>query len=400
MRKLHQGGGLQVVLRAVARRAQGGGFAVRFDGNHLHAVLLKQLHGLVGGIGIGDHGGHAVQAAQDQAGLARELRAVGQHHQFLGLADQALLGLDQERIGFHQSQQREAVDAHEHLGGVVVLGDVVVEGREDNVLLAVDAAARHDDLVLARYQQALGHQEGVGEDLQVLIGEELGHHEGGRAAVDDDRFAVGAHAGGMAGDGALARRIALNVVLEGFAGERELARLRQQVLGAAAGAGEQVATSQPTDVATDRRRGCVEPFDKLLDRCRLVLGKQLQQTLAAFVIHHVVSSESRLFWCGVISVVPVGSRYVGKVLSNRYRSVNHKMINTVIICLRCNAQTRKSINSVIDCDLVSKLIDSALTPFVPLLSTVSRCRITACKQDMEETHRPLGSMTKQSIGDI
>ncbi|WP_159695561.1 hypothetical protein [Massilia sp. 9I] len=87
-------------------------------------------------------------------------------------------------------------------------------------------------------------------------------------------------------------------------------------------------------------------------------------------------------------------------MSNRYRSVNHKMINTVIICLRCNAQTRKSINSVIDCDLVSKLIDSALTPFVPLLSTVSRCRITACKQDMEETHRPLGSMTKQSIGDI
>jgi hypothetical protein len=94
----------------------------------------------------------------------------------------------------------------------------------------------------------------------------------------------------------LAAAAALDIVLERFAGQRELALLLQQVLRSAAGAGEQVACCEPADIAPDRCRGRVEPFDKLLDRRRLILGEQLQQTLAAFVIHHVVSSMSRLFF--------------------------------------------------------------------------------------------------------
>src|SRR5207237_179890 len=94
---------------------------VRFDGDDLDAVLLERLYGLVGGAGVRDDGRYAIEAAQDQARLARELGTVGQDDQFFRLADQALLGLDQQRVRFHQPEQRQAVDAHEHLAGVVVL---------------------------------------------------------------------------------------------------------------------------------------------------------------------------------------------------------------------------------------------------------------------------------------
>jgi hypothetical protein len=63
-------------------------------------------------------------------------------------------------------------------------------------------------------------------DLQVLVGQELGHHERRRAAVDDDRFAVRAHARRVARDGALARRVALDIVLERFARQGKLPFLR------------------------------------------------------------------------------------------------------------------------------------------------------------------------------
>jgi len=50
------------------------------------------------------------------------------------------------------------------------------------------------------------------------------------------------------------------------------------------------------------------------------------------------------------------------------------MIKRLIISLRRGAQTRKSIKPVIDCDLLTKLIVSALTLLARLISTVSRCR--------------------------
>jgi hypothetical protein len=95
--------------------------------------------------------------------------------------------------------------------------------------------------------------------------------------------------------------------------------------------------------------------------------------------------------CGARPSFLLESRCVSKVLIKHWRNVNHQMINGLIICLRCNAQTRNSLKSMIDWDLVSKLIISALTPLARLLSTVCRCRRTWRLQDIgRETHRPLG----------
>jgi hypothetical protein len=102
----------------------------------------------------------------------------------------------------------------------VVLGHVVLERAEDDVLLAVDLATGQDDLVVAGDEQALGHQEGIGENLQLFLDEKLRHHEGGSAAVDDDGFAVIAHRGCITGNGALGGSILLRVVLKGLARQR------------------------------------------------------------------------------------------------------------------------------------------------------------------------------------
>ena len=287
---MEEGGGL--LLERLVETGQAGLLRYRFGrhGDHFDAGLLEQLHRRLGCIGVGNHGGDPVQAAQDQASLLGELGAVGQYDQFFGLADQALFGLDQQRVRFHQPQQRQAVHAHEHLGGVVVLGNVVLERAQDDVLLAVDGAARQNDFILARYQQPLGHQKGIGENLQVGVDQELGHHESCRAAVDDDRFAIDAHAAGAAGDGALALGETLDVVLKGFAGQGEAAFFLFQVFGAAAGTGQQIARGQPADVAPHGGGRSAEPVDQLGNACCSMLGEQLQQTLAAFVIHHGVLS--------------------------------------------------------------------------------------------------------------
>ncbi|MEX5744321.1 hypothetical protein [Massilia sp. X63] len=60
------------------------------------------------------------------------------------------------------------------------------------------------------------------------------------------------------------------------------------------------------------------------------------------------------------------------------------MIKRLIICFRCNAQTRNSIKRMIDCEMVSKLIVSALTPLARLISTVFRCRTAWRLQDMRK----------------
>ena len=74
---------------------------------------------------------------------------IDQHDQFVGLVDQLLLGLDQQRIGLHQAERPEPLRAHEHALRIEIARHVVVEGRQDDVLLAVDRAARQHDRVLA-----------------------------------------------------------------------------------------------------------------------------------------------------------------------------------------------------------------------------------------------------------
>jgi hypothetical protein len=164
-----------------------------------------------------------------------------------------------------------------------------------------------------------------GQDLEALVGQEFRHHEGGRAAVDDDGLALHAHRHRLARDGALARYVAADVVLEGFAGMRQLRPVGRQVLGPAAGAGEQVAGRQPADVAPDRRRRRVEPLDELLDRRGPVFGKQFQQTLAAFVVHHVFVSCAVCYGLRRCKSIHLDTSCLLKRVIKRINGVNHKL---------------------------------------------------------------------------
>ncbi|MNS86366.1 hypothetical protein D3C72_1202680 [compost metagenome] len=156
----------------------------------------------------------------------------------------------------------------------MMLADVVVEGTQDDVLLAIHLAAGQDDFILAGHQQALGHQEGIGEDFQPLVDQELDHAVGGGAAIDDDGVAIGAQAAGVAGDGALLCGAAVQVVLKGFARQRKCALFfLRQALGAAAGAHQQATLGQPGDIAPHRRRRGIEPADQLVDARHAMFGE-------------------------------------------------------------------------------------------------------------------------------
>ncbi len=77
-----------------------------------------------------------------QFGARIELAAVGQHHQLFGLAQQFLLGLYQYRVGLHYTVCTDGRRAHEHAPTVVTLYQVLVEGADDDVLLAIQAPRR------------------------------------------------------------------------------------------------------------------------------------------------------------------------------------------------------------------------------------------------------------------
>jgi hypothetical protein len=140
---------------------------------------------------------------------------------------------------------------------VQVLDGVVVEGRQDDALLAIDLAAGQGDAVLAPMDQRLGDREGIGQDVQATVPQEIHHGEGRAAAVDDDRLAVGHQPGGHRRDGAL-----LVGVLDPLRVERRRAEgggrspLRRR--DAAVDAPDQPVLLQTGEVATQRgaRHAC------------------------------------------------------------------------------------------------------------------------------------------------
>ena len=206
-----------------------------------------------------------LERAQDQARAAGEFRRVDEEHQFLGLVDQLLLGLDQQRIALHDADRTDALRAHEHAARIEIARHVVLEGAEDDVLLAIDGAAGHGDGVLGIAQQVLGDGERIGEDLHAAAGEMVDHLKGGGAAVDDDRLAVLAEFDGRPRDGALLVDVDLLVDREGPAGEPRVCG------GWSASAPPRTRRSrsgdmQRADVAADRRLGRAGQFDQFGNR--------------------------------------------------------------------------------------------------------------------------------------
>ena len=113
----------------------------------------------------------------------------------------------EQRIALHEAERPEPLRAHEHAPRVEIARHVVLEGRQDDVLLAIDRAAGQHHRVLGVLEQVLGDRERIGEDRHAAAGQEMHHLEGGGAAVDDDRLAVLAEFDRLAGDGALLRGV-------------------------------------------------------------------------------------------------------------------------------------------------------------------------------------------------
>ena len=101
-----------------------------------------------------------------------------------------------------------------------MLDRVVVEGRDDQLLVPIDLAAGQRNAVLGLVDQEFRERIGVGENLQPRGAQKLRHLIGRRAAVDDDDVAVGAHVDCAAGDRALGRDIDRPGGIEGPRGER------------------------------------------------------------------------------------------------------------------------------------------------------------------------------------
>ncbi len=89
----------------------------------------------------------------------RNFEEFDQHHQFVRLVDQFLLGLDQQWVTLHQPERTKSLRSHEHPAGVKIARHVVVERRQDDVLLAIDRAAGEHDGVLGMLEQMLGDRE-------------------------------------------------------------------------------------------------------------------------------------------------------------------------------------------------------------------------------------------------
>ena len=126
---------------------------------------------------IRDHRGDALQPAQNEAGAFVKLRRVDQDDEFISLVNQLLFGLDQQWIALHQPERTQPLRAHEHAARIEIAGHVIIEGAEDDVLLAVDRAAREHHGVLRVLEQMLGDRKGIGEHLHAAIGEKMHHLE-------------------------------------------------------------------------------------------------------------------------------------------------------------------------------------------------------------------------------
>lgn len=268
---------------------------IGLDLDHANTKVLQVLHRRVRGSRVGDDTGHAVEPAQHQPGAAAELRAVDEHDELLRLVDQSSLRLHEQRVGLHQPQGRDGVHPHEHLGGVVVAGDIVFEGADDHVLLTVDAAAGQDDLVLAGVQQPLGQQERVGQDAKLPVGQELGHQERGAAAVDDHRLAGVAQVCSVAGDRALLGGLPHQRLAEGGTEQRFALGTAQRPCTAPR-ALELLTRGQPGQIAPHGGGRGRQPMHQLRGAGCAVLVEQPQQALVAMVVDHeaVSRASSRL----------------------------------------------------------------------------------------------------------
>ena len=169
---------------------------------------------------VGDERMDALKRADDQAAARREFRRIGEHDEPVGALEELRFGAGDERIALDQAERTNRYRAHEHDPRRVVLDRVVVERRDDQLLVSIDFAAGQRNAVLGLVDQELRQRIGVGENLQPSGAQELRHLIGGRAAVDDDDVAVGAHVDRPAGDRALGCNVDRPGRIERTRGER------------------------------------------------------------------------------------------------------------------------------------------------------------------------------------
>src|SRR5690606_3790378 len=108
---------------------------------------------------------------------------------------------------FHQTVRANALTANEHALGVKMARHHATEWRKDDVLLAINRAARNDDRIARIVDQKLRDGEAISEDRKTLFGQVMHHLKRRGAAVDDHRLAIIAHSSRDPGNGALLRNI-------------------------------------------------------------------------------------------------------------------------------------------------------------------------------------------------
>ena len=85
----------------------------------------------------------------------------------------------------------DGADAHDDLRGAHFLQRRFGDGANPRKLPAAQLAAKNDDVHVRRIDEHVEHRETVGEDGEVLAGDQrLRHFEGGAATAQEDRLVV------------------------------------------------------------------------------------------------------------------------------------------------------------------------------------------------------------------
>ena len=91
----------------------------------------------------------------DEAAARDEFRTVGEHDQLVGALQQFRLSARHQRIALDHAERADRNGAHEHARRRIMLDRIVLERRDDQLLLAIDFAARQRDAALANCGSAI-----------------------------------------------------------------------------------------------------------------------------------------------------------------------------------------------------------------------------------------------------
>ena len=106
------------------------------------------------------------ERTNDEAAALGEFGSVRQNDQLVRAPQKLHLRARDQGVALDHAEGADRDGAHEHDARRIVLDRVVIEGRDNDFLLAVDLPARQDDAVLRFPDKKLGERIGVGQDLE------------------------------------------------------------------------------------------------------------------------------------------------------------------------------------------------------------------------------------------